>query len=99
VCATHILDSPFPAVTKLLSYGTCVFNCDVLKWVIIVLVYIILYSLTIYVCILYCDIFKEEGCGSGPGRHLFNIFCSEGGAYFKLDAMCNHSLRSRCGKW
>lgn len=47
-------------------------------------VYIILYSLKTFVCILYCDIFKEEGCGSRPGRHLFNIFCSEGGAYLKL---------------
>ena len=42
VSATHILDSHY---ALLLSYGTCVFNCDVLKWVILVRVYIILYSL------------------------------------------------------
>ena len=43
-------------------------------------------------------VIKEEGCDSGPGRHLFNIFCSKGGAYFKLGTMCNHTLCSRCGK-
>ena len=37
------------------------------------LVYIILYSLKTYVCILYCDIFKEDGCGSGPGGCLFEV--------------------------
>ena len=52
-----------------------------------------------YACTLYHDIIiKEEGCGSGPGRHLFNIFCSKGDAYFMLGTMCNHSLCSRCGK-
>lgn len=47
-------------------------------------VYIIPYSLK--TCVhMYCDIFKEEGCGSGPGSDLFNIFRSEvGGCLFEV---------------
>lgn len=87
VSATHILDSHY---ALLLSYGTCVFNCDVLKWVLLVRVYIILYSLK-NMCAYCIGIYSK---GSGPRGHPFNIFRSEGCAYLKLSTMCNHSLRS-----